>query len=590
MSKTICIRDPVYNYIYLTQFESKLLAHPLFQRLRFILQNGVAYYTYPSNKTCRFLHSLGTMKIAGDIFLKSTEDIHSPFQKEFLEKAYDMILERCRVQTVNIVQLGSLIGRAGDKTQIRYGLYVKIELSDRESEIPIEKKNLLAKNILFQSLRLAALLHDLGHFPMSHIMENALLKHLEFSVCLEKAEEDVIYKNLVEPFAKSKHNPQIHENIGSRLLNIIMPSTDDDYHKMCRHFAELILNKNATLERTYSIIIEPLRGIISGELDSDRLDYTLRDPLSSGLELGAFDIERLVKNYTLYNDNGNYMFLPKIQALSSIECFYHQRYLVYKYLIFHHSKVRMDEMVCEITLILVNIYNRALHGDGYEKIYGILRENKFNYIWEGFMSDGNDFFYCNDYWYHSLLQKIQMEIVVEGDANNELKRLNLLLNTFLFRKTANMLSLFKRYDRYNEFLEKIRDEVSDDDNKFFKKIHGVIRGQYLLPKFEKVKKLIYEEYGVVVVLSITIPRLIEFDEEGQSILKIVQESSKEPGTYAKHPVSVYSPYLESLNTMRYKDLAFHIFLYGEDVKSKEDTVEVIKAEVLKFFINTYKEV
>lgn len=86
MSNKTTIRDPIHNYIYLTYVEENVVEHSLFQRLRFISQNGSAYYTYPSNRHCRFLHSLGVMKLGGDIFLNSTEDINDPDVKEYLKR------------------------------------------------------------------------------------------------------------------------------------------------------------------------------------------------------------------------------------------------------------------------------------------------------------------------------------------------------------------------------------------------------------------------------------------------------------------------------------------------------------------------
>lgn len=61
----ITIRDPLYNYIYLSDVEQRIVDNVLFQRLRHILQSGAAYYAYPNNHSSHFLNSLGTMEMAG---------------------------------------------------------------------------------------------------------------------------------------------------------------------------------------------------------------------------------------------------------------------------------------------------------------------------------------------------------------------------------------------------------------------------------------------------------------------------------------------------------------------------------------------
>lgn len=72
--RTKPIRDPIYDYIPITVIEQTIIDKPVFQRLRFIFQNASAYLTYPSNSHSRFLHSLGVMHNAGNIFSKALEN------------------------------------------------------------------------------------------------------------------------------------------------------------------------------------------------------------------------------------------------------------------------------------------------------------------------------------------------------------------------------------------------------------------------------------------------------------------------------------------------------------------------------------
>ena len=72
------IRDPIYNYIHLTNFEDRVLESWIFQRLDGLSQMPTAHLVYPSGKYSRKTHSLGVMHLMGKailhvIFLHSNE-------------------------------------------------------------------------------------------------------------------------------------------------------------------------------------------------------------------------------------------------------------------------------------------------------------------------------------------------------------------------------------------------------------------------------------------------------------------------------------------------------------------------------------
>ena len=60
------LRDPIHHRISFSEFERTIIDHPFFQRLRFISQLGMMhFYIYPGGIHDRFLHSIGTMHVAG---------------------------------------------------------------------------------------------------------------------------------------------------------------------------------------------------------------------------------------------------------------------------------------------------------------------------------------------------------------------------------------------------------------------------------------------------------------------------------------------------------------------------------------------
>lgn len=114
-------------------------------------------------------------------------------------------------------------------------------------------------------VRLAALLHDVGHGPFSHVSEH----------CLETY-SDPKYLN-------GPH--QIHEKLTAKLI-----LQDKELQK--------ILGKS-TLEDIAKIIIHGgsrsvMNDIVSGPLDADKLDYLLRDNYYAGVKYGVYDLDRIV--------------------------------------------------------------------------------------------------------------------------------------------------------------------------------------------------------------------------------------------------------------------------------------------------------
>jgi HD superfamily phosphohydrolase len=110
------VRDLVHGFVYLTELEKRVINHALFQRLRHIRQNDVAFTVYPSLNISRFEHSLGCVSVAGRM---ATNLMRSPESAEYLSE---------------------------------------IDLNRTEFE---------------QVCRLYGLLHDVGHLPLSHLFEIA---------------------------------------------------------------------------------------------------------------------------------------------------------------------------------------------------------------------------------------------------------------------------------------------------------------------------------------------------------------------------------------------------------------------------------
>src|SRR3989338_3666608 len=89
MAELIEVRDPIHGRIPFDAFEQKIVDHPYFQRLRFVAQlSFLMSYVYPGGVHDRFSHGLGAMHVAGRLFgrlVASSDLLSSRFSAEELE-------------------------------------------------------------------------------------------------------------------------------------------------------------------------------------------------------------------------------------------------------------------------------------------------------------------------------------------------------------------------------------------------------------------------------------------------------------------------------------------------------------------------
>ncbi|EMJ5315816.1 TPA: HD domain-containing protein, partial [Klebsiella pneumoniae] len=148
------ILDPIHGTIRLTTLEIAFINHPLFQRLRNIKQNSFLYKVFPSAVHSRFEHSLGVLHLSSEI-LNNLRLNAIRYQKKYDD--------------------GHVFGHI--------------------DQIP--KHNI-------QELRLAALMHDIGHGPVSHQFESFMPGKHEFSDVLPTAYHSII-DVLSKPEQKVEH-------------------------------------------------------------------------------------------------------------------------------------------------------------------------------------------------------------------------------------------------------------------------------------------------------------------------------------------------------------------------------------------------
>jgi hypothetical protein len=330
------IRDAVHRYIPFSSLEKKIMASSLFIRLYYVTQNGLAYMTYPSNRTSRFAHCLGTMHVGTQMLLGAITTSKSG--RAFLN-ASKRALAGMMTERFESGDVGYALDRATAWLHDNPDpFYQSLGLTASSRDI--------WTIILVQSLRLACIVHDLGHPPFSHTLEAALECHASYrhskSKLRKNFDQAVAFLRNRSPGSGLK-NPRFHELCGAVLANrifadIFREGGERRFFKACLSIATGVVVtdfRNAATKQDR--ILAALHEIVSGPVDADRADYVLRDGGAFGLEAVNYDLLRIVGNMQVGREGGSvkpFVFRPTCQAASGIEGFFHARYRLYRWAIY----------------------------------------------------------------------------------------------------------------------------------------------------------------------------------------------------------------------------------------------------------------
>ncbi len=155
-------------------------------------------------------------------------------------------------------------------------------------------------------LRLAALLHDVGHGPFSHLYEEIAIKYLG------KTHEDLATWIIV--------NSEIKDIISKYGFNY-------------KEISELCVGRSLTSKRF-------LNEAIAGPIDVDKLDFLIRDSYFTGVEYGYIDVQRLLNSITVVNDH----LVIDTASISALEAYIIARYEMFK-AVYYHRTVRSANLM-----------------------------------------------------------------------------------------------------------------------------------------------------------------------------------------------------------------------------------------------------
>ncbi|RJQ48738.1 MAG: HD domain-containing protein [Nitrospiraceae bacterium] len=258
------IRDPIHGFIQFDEWERDIINHPVFQRLRRIKQLAYTDLVYPGATHTRFEHSLGVMHLATRLY------------NRLVEKHEDLL---------------------------------KKDLAYNDEELNRDR-------II---VRLAALLHDVGHPPFSHAAE----------ILMPKNKEGKIYD---------------HEQYGAELINHLMKDVIDHHPVNMRRFritsqdiSDFYLGKSSMGKRSF------WKDLVSGQLDADRMDYLLRDSYHIGVHYGKYDLDRIISTVSISKvPEDEIKFTIDYDGIHAAEALILARYFMFTQVYFHKTRRAYD--------------------------------------------------------------------------------------------------------------------------------------------------------------------------------------------------------------------------------------------------------
>ncbi len=367
-NKKHILYDVLYGFVHLTPLEWDLIHTPFFQRLKWIKQLGFSFYTFHGAEHSRYGHSIGVMHNAHCI-LKS-------------------------------------IDRAVSDDELFSG-----DLKTKEAK-------------LHQSLRVAALLHDIGTFPFSHTTENSYIRY----------GETTNQKN-------GKGHPDDHEHLGSFIIKRTnYPGGITSL--LLKYGVDPLQISNLVKGIDENIMANQ---ILHSEIDCDRMDYLLRDAHYTGLNYGTYDRDYLLYHFKAVKVGEQEILTVNEKALYCIQDFLLSRFAWYSQVVRSGRGAKYDALGEEVCFYFLK--NKLMYS--------------YSDLLEMIEKDPVLFFSFNDSYFMGLLQRHYNSDLVQKNH-----RIRAMIESLLFEISPVVIknNIFEQkilMHSDTSYNEKILKQVSD---------------------------------------------------------------------------------------------------------------------------------
>jgi HD superfamily phosphohydrolase len=371
-TRTKVIRDPIHGDVSIGPVQRAVIDTDLFQRLRYIRQNGLLHYIFPGAVHTRFAHSIGTMHVAQRVF-RSFFPIYRPSATpdDYSHAGSHVTDSHLALHYVGLVfELSALCHDIGhcafshsieQVSQDNFFLPLGDYVGDHMQEYPtltkwweahkdrassacqdsisgggsnwIEKVTHEELGMLFVVLVLSPDIDTTVNDTLNKLYENAGKRPT-----LEQLMQDVL--RMVRGEAWLEHSTFLNDQATLLLKGYL------DKHVDPSHPADSNETKKKSIVSSF---LEILHGLISGNLDVDRFDYLIRDSKYCGTTCGVFDIDLLINSLALrYDENKQILVLcVHERAAQAVEDFLWSRYQFYAQILHHKGNVLLNALFPE---------------------------------------------------------------------------------------------------------------------------------------------------------------------------------------------------------------------------------------------------
>lgn len=298
--------DPIYRYVRVTKpgrwpggvAEQDLIDHPWLQRLRRIHQLQSAWWVFATGEHSRFQHALGTMHLAGE-----------------------------------------------------WAGHLYPSLRRQHPDLP-------SRAVVVETLRLAGLLHDVGHGPFGHFFDEHYLSR--WAIDHEQIGRRLVLGELAELIAGQRACPEADfepgEWVDPRWVAYLISTSDLEGF-------------------TPPSWLAAAKPMLVGPFSADNMDYVPRDSYICGVSTGPVDVQRIV-HYSFISEHGLALHIHGAEALFM---FLTARLYLYHQVYFHRTVRRIDLQLREVFPQTMDL---VLGGNPLERLPAYQRLNEWSLMSE----------------------------------------------------------------------------------------------------------------------------------------------------------------------------------------------------------------
>jgi HD superfamily phosphohydrolase len=265
LEKAKIFKDVIHKSIITTKLANAIIDNNIFQRLRNLHQLGVCYYVFPNANNTRFEHSLGTYHLAGQL-------LHN-------------IRLNSNVNEINTSLL--------DVKFIKTYIFKKLNLIDNPESINKIKdyKECLLDDFLIELIKIAGLVHDIGHGPFSHMFDEWLgsIDELKDNKLIHHENRSIILLDLIIKKA-------------TFINNSITYKVSDYLDLSCYEFISSLIHPSTFADTPKNFIYQIISNHLN-DLDVDKLDYLCRDSYYLLGLANPYDLSRIIDHVKIIDGN-----------------------------------------------------------------------------------------------------------------------------------------------------------------------------------------------------------------------------------------------------------------------------------------------